>query len=150
MKENLNFCFTLNNTIYMFIMTKEMNGGSENGEVITIELNRSSNNTTNKKVLVKKIIIEGSTPEFQMKGSPGMTEQEQLDFVRTWLKVVHGHDGQSLLMRRCWCWIRSLELSCLNIPDGVKSFIGIFDHYFNEVWFKDLRRRHKDLICECS
>ena len=149
MKENLNFCFTLNNTIYMFNITKEMNEDSENGEVITIELN-TSNNTTNKKVLVKKIIIEGSTPEFQMKGSPGMTEQEQLDFVRTWLKVVHGHDGQSLLMRRCWCWIRSLELSCLNIPDGVKSFIGIFDHYFNEVWFQDLRRRHKELICECS
>ena len=126
---NLNFCFTLDNTNYQLNMCKETTtGDTENGQVMTIELN-TSNNTTNKKVLMKKIINDGSPPEFQMEGSPGMTEQEQLDFVRNWLTVVHSHvDGIMGVRQSCPC----------NMPDGVQSFIEIFDHYFKDRVFEDL------------
>ena len=115
----MSLAFHLDNTKYTLNLSKEK------VESTTDDSSNSSNNyqiqlqANNKMVTLSKKVLNGSEPEFTMDG-PGMTEADQLDFVKNWLTVVHGEFPQI---------IEGLS-GAGHAPEGVQSFFMLFDHIF--------------------
>ena len=113
----MNLAFHLDNTKYTLGLSKEEVESNTDGSSSTYKIQLQANN---RMVTLSKKVLNGGEPEFSMDG-PGMTEAEQLDFVKNWLTVVHGEYDQILG-----------GLSGGQAPDGIKSFFMIFDHFFKD------------------
>ena len=113
--------FNMDNTKYTLNLAKEEletdTDGSSNSYIIQLQ-------AANRIVTLTKKVRNGGEPEFSMEG-PGMTEAEQLEFVKNWVTVVYGEADQILGMG-------GQSGGQAQAPEGVKPFFMLFDHFFKD------------------